>query len=800
MSTCVDGWAMCSHFVLRRAGFPLDWLDALSLESAVPALRAVEDADAAIAASLVRWRSDVRAKLIDVVNERVEDDRALRALKRVNRIVKRGQRPSPDDVALLEKLVPEIEPWARAFVAQLEWRSLCRQRFSIAFDRDFAAVRRRLEDFAKHPRVREALFLLDDESLERAARLDPDEKRSSTVRKREQAVFGYLQRLCVKNETNGFGRIDTGAEEPALAFDPSFDGVPPKRAAFLSPWLITDIERKISADDRLADYLPVVSIPLKRKPGRLEWCDRGLCTARLADEWGISLNEARAKVGAAIERGEWERRIPIPPSEVRPLEALTNAVANLPVNDDSARDAVAEWLEVLGAFARDSQRFAATGEVKSKRAIQLSIEGRYAHLTGLSRTHEVIYEDAWFDRSFRLSEDASTRLLKALAPVLDIGAYFTRLVRARMTAEARAVMEAWFAEKREVPYERFIAAWHAQAEKPRAFSQDALARIADLDERVHEFEALWGEALDAFGQGVAPSSIRERCRAAVVDLPRVGPHILSPDVLPMKSGAAEWVLAEIHHGVTMDGWMMSFHPDAENVRSLIRDQLAVVAADANAVPANLVMGRHGRVAPQEYSGVSVEWSGYARDRDRIGTLAVRDLVVRDDGAELALYQRETDERLAFYPPGFDFDPRGYLPFEVFSLPIMRLPARVGSGKLPRSTYEGLVLARAEWRLASQNFAALVNAPDLATAMLRGLELRLAHGMPRFLFVRPAGEPKPLYLDWQSPLAVEMLITYARRGGALAFSEMLPGPDELVLRGTSGSYTSELRFMVTGKAS
>jgi hypothetical protein len=109
----------------------------------------------------------------------------------------------------------------------------------------------------------------------------------------------------------------------------------------------------------------------------------------------------------------------------------------------------------------------------------------------------------------------------------------------------------------------------------------------------------------------------------------------------------------------------------------------------------------------------------------------------------------------------------------------------------------LVVARAEWRLESADFERLLEAPDLASAMVVAQELRAQHGMPRLLFVRPAHEPKPIYLDWQSPLAVELFVSHVRKGGRLAFSEMLPAPDELRLRGERGSYTSELRFMVTG---
>ncbi|GFJ87489.1 hypothetical protein [Phytohabitans rumicis] len=61
-----------------------------------------------------------------------------------------------------------------------------------------------------------------------------------------------------------------------------------------------------------------------------------------------------------------------------------------------------------------------------------------------------------------------------------------------------------------------------------------------------------------------------------------------------------------------------------------------------------------------------------------------------------------------------------------------------------------------------------------------------------------GEPKPLYLDLDSPILVGLFATTVRRPGGAAvratISEMLPAPDQLWLRDAEGRrYTSELRL-------
>ncbi|NUT47916.1 MAG: lantibiotic dehydratase, partial [Saccharothrix sp.] len=64
-----------------------------------------------------------------------------------------------------------------------------------------------------------------------------------------------------------------------------------------------------------------------------------------------------------------------------------------------------------------------------------------------------------------------------------------------------------------------------------------------------------------------------------------------------------------------------------------------------------------------------------------------------------------------------------------------------------------------------------------------------HGLPRRVFVRADTEPKPIYVDWDSPLAVDGFAKVARGATALRVGEFSPGPwfaDDL------GTHTAELR--------
>jgi len=78
----------------------------------------------------------------------------------------------------------------------------------------------------------------------------------------------------------------------------------------------------------------------------------------------------------------------------------------------------------------------------------------------------------------------------------------------------------------------------------------------------------------------------------------------------------------------------------------------------------------------------------------------------------------------------------------------------------------------------------------------------SHRLPRFVFARVPVEVKPFYLDFESPVYVEIFIKMIRRmlasdsqDGKVTLTEMLPTPDHVWLPDAMGNtYTSELRMI------
>jgi hypothetical protein len=110
---------------------------------------------------------------------------------------------------------------------------------------------------------------------------------------------------------------------------------------------------------------------------------------------------------------------------------------------------------------------------------------------------------------------------------------------------------------------------------------------------------------------------------------------------------------------------------------------------------------------------------------------------------------------------------------------------------PRITVGRTVLRRATWRARASDRPA-----EVADMSRWAAEL----GLPRRVFCLPAGEAKPVYVDFQSTALKRNLHRMLARAAEadpdapVRFAEMLPGPDQCWLEHEGARYASELRLV------
>jgi hypothetical protein len=128
---------------------------------------------------------------------------------------------------------------------------------------------------------------------------------------------------------------------------------------------------------------------------------------------------------------------------------------------------------------------------------------------------------------------------------------------------------------------------------------------------------------------------------------------------------------------------------------------------------------------------------------------------------------------------------------------------------PRVTVDRLVLWRESWTFAAAEMEPFArhDAADAAERFLVAQRWARHHALPRTVFVKVPVEEKPFYVDFDSPVYVDLLARAVRRtidatgdDRSIRLSEMLPGPEQVWLPDAEGRrYTSELRIVVVDPA-
>ena len=122
-------------------------------------------------------------------------------------------------------------------------------------------------------------------------------------------------------------------------------------------------------------------------------------------------------------------------------------------------------------------------------------------------------------------------------------------------------------------------------------------------------------------------------------------------------------------------------------------------------------------------------------------------------------------------------------------------------RTPRVSFGPLVVSRETWTFSRERLAF----PEARSDRDRFLEARRwarAHDMPRFVFVRARAGQKPIFVDLESPLSINVLTRALGQPTSdddldrlVRVTEMLPTPDQLWLCDAQGRrYASEIRLV------
>jgi hypothetical protein len=771
-----------------------------------------------------------------------EAGRRLSALERAAReAAAAAVAAAPELGRAIERELARARPPPRDPPAPLAgWASARRAAAEAAAALD-AAIRdeyRRLHGVVVSEALRELPDLALIQSAEMALLLDrlagdrPD-RHGTYERQADRSLALYLQRVCAKNDTisrfgpMAWGALADGADAPAGVRIRPAPGVVARRAE-LERWAVHGILAQLNADpDVRLEVAPRLhphavidaetcwrldedrAIPLDAADRALvARCDgqtpaARVCLDRAGGAWGLGAEawaEALGRLAAAgVLRWQLEPRA----IDAAPLASLREDVAAW-----SAGPARARWAPVLADLAARVTAFAADPEPAARRA---TLAGLTAQLEGLGveqraspRTlygaRNPIAESCQQGGEVAIGAAAAAQLAVAAGPWLSLyadavglaSAHAFRALREVVVAAPRRLGALRYSELQRAARARGTPIdadqWHTRlgAEAFALIKRELRAALADRPEAA-EWELTADDCAVLRRRHAFPRG--GDLTAASVDL-----QVAAASPADAEAGRLQWIVAELHWAPVLLQHVLHWSCPAKP---------ALYAAIADAMGRGPVcIGELFSEAPVHVCGEAImaalptaTYVGAGRPKSGWRT-------VRPSDAEVVLDDAAHDIRLRDPTTGADLGSLvrtvrlmgGMHPF----FPLERAPHS------PRLTVGGAVVQRRAWIVDT---AELGGRPTgVSAGFVAAIErLRADRGIPRWVFARPAPgvlggsahfardkDQKPVCLDLESVVFLDVLERRLTKLGQLAITEMLPAPDQLPWVTPAGRFTFELR--------
>jgi hypothetical protein len=648
--------------------------------------------------------------------------------------------------------------------------------------------------------------------------------RKSKPRQREELVAHYWQRFCVKNDTIGFfgpvgwGRWDL--DQKGIEIQPG-EGLIANSEVFFSGWCVDTLARAIGADPQMREWIAPRRVPFVRVnadsvavPGRpaeeipaatrdlLVLCDGTRAVASLADELSRPTEDVVAELENLVAKRwiVWRLEAPAGPGAERYLRSTLERIGDVAVRERAL--ASLDRLE----RARDQVR-AAGMDADALAEAMAALETDFAELTSSAVQREKGKRTApgralvYADCRRATTATIGSAIFDELLP-LD----FCLLASRWMTGQFANAIAGHIRQSYERLRERngtvdLGALWLECLPAPHRAAATEMERIRT------ELRAKWARIINAptGASRIQLSSvdIADQVRAEFGEeggrwhMSRyVSPDLLviAEDADAVERGEFELVLGESHAAMNTVGAALFVcqHPD--------RDQL--LAETTVDFPEPRLVPMLPKEQPPRLSSRGQPWlvrsedylvalADYTADPHRPRAIMSADVVVSERG----------DRLVAELPDGAEFDLLDAFSSALTNKAIDRFTVSPDDDHTPRVTIDRVTVARETWRFTASDLTFAEDVKSEARRFVRARHWREAAGLPRFVFVVSPTEPRPFYVDFDSPVYVNIFAKAVRRlarevpGGRLTLSEMLPTPEQTWLTDDAGNqYTAELRLI------
>ncbi|HWM23628.1 MAG TPA: hypothetical protein VNP98_02295 [Chthoniobacterales bacterium] len=649
-------------------------------------------------------------------------------------------------------------------------------------------------------------------------------RRKKQDRAHERHVLLYLQRVCAKNDSlsefgpeawgaiEGQGRILQLAPEPGIA----------KREVFLERWTAHGVAAALNSDPAIRVELSprlnpngridgdqfvltdsAETILLDQKTvGILRRCNGATAAYLFGEEIGV-LEQL-----AALNMIRWEIEVPaLDPHAFDTIVSDIRAWRDGPVR--------ARWLEVIEPIAALPAKFAqATGT--SARAEIMDEARRQLQDLGATRTiasrflysaSNPIGEECFRECHFSIGEDLINEVVTDAEPWIDLWRDSYAFVASRVAAGLRALLEKAPPDNGVLPLPAFLRHCETLKMPLTGPAMVGLAHLAFQEVKAAFRERMKGRPETAEWELTVDDChfVRENFQYDRFDeftYPSADLQIASKSAEAVERGEYQWTLAELHSPVALlhHGFYWSC-PDKEELGRALASTVkgcpgvhfGFSAADFTATTAVRMLD----AMPEQMRFVA---SQRGDSRWRIIPPAEIEVFVDSASGDVGLRMRGSQEYLGSFARAWLIS-LGFHPFHFGRAPHM-----------PRLRCGRVIVQRRSWtvtvdELPPGNYTGISR--DLALAIER---LRAVKDWPRYVYIRPSEralrrsgaegrdkDTKPVFIDLESYLFLEIFHRWLTKAGELEITEMLPDPDHLLWREADGRRTFELRTQIVPRA-
>jgi len=649
-------------------------------------------------------------------------------------------------------------------------------------------------------------------------------------RAHERHLLLYLQRVCAKNDSlsefgpEGWGTIGKGPLK--LAPVPGVD----EREKYLERWAAHGVAVALNADPEIRAELSPRLHPNARIDGDLFVFTDTAKTAPLDPKTAAILlrcNGATPAYSFGDEVGVLEQlaaqgmirwEVEVPALEPHAFDVLVSDVLRWRDNPVRAR-----WLELLQPISALPSRFAQASETVTRAEVMDEARRQLQNLGAARETSDrflysaanPIGEECFRECNFSIGEGLINEVTTEAEPWIDLWRDNYAFVASRVAGGLRTLFEKAPLQNGALPFPAFLR--HCAAAK-MPLTGPAMVALAHM--AFQEVKAAFRERMRDRPEAEEWELTAEDCHFIRQNFqyemfdeftyPSADLQLEARSVEAVARGEYRWILAELHPPVALlhHGFYWSC-PDKAALRHALAQttqgrpsfHFGFFAADFTSATAvrmlDALPGSTNFVAPER-----------GDPRWRVIPPAEVEVYVEEKNGDVCLRTRGSREYLGSFARAWVI-PLGFHPFLFGRAPHM-----------PRLRCGRVIVQRRSWTVTFEELG-----PGDYTGVSRDLvlaveRLRAEKGWPRYVYIRPGEQAlrrsgaegrdkdtKPVFIDLESYLFLEIFHRWLTKAGELEITEMLPNPDDLLWReadseginGQGGRRSFELRTQIVPRA-